>query len=68
VAYTNPGSPASEITGEAAAALAAASIVFNTTDPAYAAVLLNHSLALFDLASDFPGSYMNSTDLGAHAG
>lgn len=67
MAYTNPDSPASEITGEAAAALAAASMAFNATDPAYAAVLLNHSMALFDLASTYPGSYMNSTDAGAHA-
>ena len=56
VAYTSPSDPASEVTGEAAAALAAASMAFNATDPAYSAVLLNHSMALFNLASDYPGS------------
>ena len=67
VAYTSPSDPASEITGEAAAALAAAAMAFNSTDPAYSAVLLNHSMALFNLASNYPGSYMNSTNPGVRS-
>ena len=39
-------------------------MAFNATDPAYSAVLLNHSMALFNLASDYPGSYMNSSNPG----
>ncbi|KAK9904857.1 hypothetical protein WJX75_003941 [Coccomyxa subellipsoidea] len=64
VSYTRPQTPASEVTAEAAAALAAASLAFNATDPAYAAALLQHASQLFDLASLYPGSYMDSKDPG----
>lgn len=65
MSYTGPQTPASEVTAEAAAALAAASLAFNATDPAYAAALVQHASQLFDLASLYPGSYMDSKDPGA---
>ncbi|BDA49706.1 Endoglucanase F [Coccomyxa sp. Obi] len=64
VSYTGPQMPASEITAEGAAALAAASLAFNATDPAYANNLVQHASQLFDLASLYPGSYMTSKDPG----
>ena len=43
--------PGSEIAGEAAAALAAASILFRAEDPTYSQNLLGHAQALFDFAA-----------------
>ncbi|CAM6119560.1 unnamed protein product [Calypogeia fissa] len=60
----NATSPGSDVAGEAAAALAAASIVFkrsssymNTT---YAALLLSHSTQLFTFADTYQGLYSES--------
>uniref|UniRef100_A0A0R0EDN2 cellulase n=1 Tax=Glycine max TaxID=3847 RepID=A0A0R0EDN2_SOYBN len=64
VSYTGPTAPASEVSAEAAAALAAASLAFNATDPMYAANLVQHASQLFDLASLYPGSFMTSKDPG----
>lgn len=65
VSYANPYSPATEVTAETAATLAAASLAFNATDPAYAAELLQHASDIFDIASVHPQSYMDSKDPGA---
>ena len=53
----NPGSDAA---GEAAAALAAASIVFRPTDAAYADLLLKHARELFTFADTYRGKYSTS--------
>lgn len=53
-------SPGSEAAADAAAALAAASIVFKTVDSTYSATLLSHSQSLFDLADKYRGSYQVS--------
>nr|XP_010920986.2 endoglucanase 15 [Elaeis guineensis] len=52
--------PGSDIAGETAAALAAASIAFNGSDAKYAATLLDHAKQLFDFARKYPGLYQNS--------
>jgi endoglucanase len=52
--------PGSEVTGEAAAALAAASILFRNDDPAYAAKALDHARRLFDFADRYRGVYSDS--------
>ncbi len=52
--------PGSEIAGEAAAALAAASILFRTEDNAYAQNLLTHARALFDFADQCRGTYTDA--------
>ncbi|MED6156480.1 hypothetical protein PIB30_014699 [Stylosanthes scabra] len=50
-------SPGTEPAADSAAALAAASIAFKTTDPAYSSTLLTHSKSLFDFADKHRGSY-----------
>ncbi|RUP51631.1 Six-hairpin glycosidase-like protein [Jimgerdemannia flammicorona] len=59
--YVTPQEPSSEITGESAAAMAAASVLFKDTNPAYAATLLNHSRVLYNFAKTYPGTYNNNT-------
>jgi hypothetical protein len=54
VTATNPGS---DVVGESAAALAAAAIVFNSTDPAYAATLLTNAQQLYQFANQYRGRY-----------
>ncbi len=49
--------PGSDLAGETAAALAASSIVFRPTDPAYADTLLEHAETLFDFADTYRGKY-----------
>ena len=51
--------PGSEIAGEAAAALAAASILFRGEDPTYSQNLLGRAQALFDFADSHRGSYID---------
>ncbi|KAG8375021.1 hypothetical protein BUALT_Bualt10G0056200 [Buddleja alternifolia] len=53
-------SPGTEVAAEAAAALAAASIVFKEADSNYSSRLLRHSKLLFQFADKFRGSYQGS--------
>ncbi|GMN31908.1 hypothetical protein TIFTF001_003443 [Ficus carica] len=53
-------SPGSEVAAEAAAALAAASIVFKGVDSKYSSKLLSQSQSLFDCANKYRGSYQGS--------
>ncbi len=46
--------PGSDLAGETAAALAAASILFKQTDPDYSEKLLTHARQLFDFADQVP--------------
>lgn len=62
--YVTQQDPSSEITGESAAALAAAATLFQKSDPAYASTLLNHSRTLYTFATTYLGSFMNSTQAG----
>ncbi|KAL5208268.1 hypothetical protein ABZP36_032703 [Zizania latifolia] len=55
-----PQSPGSDVAGETAAALAAASIVFRGCDPAYSAKLLQAARQVFDFADRYRGSYSDS--------
>ncbi|RZC53478.1 hypothetical protein C5167_012317 [Papaver somniferum] len=52
--------PGSDLAGETAAALAAASIAFNRSDHTYAATLLLHAKQLRDFAHDHKGHYQDS--------
>jgi Glycosyl hydrolase family 9/Cellulose binding domain/Calx-beta domain len=52
--------PGSDLAGEAAASLASASIVFRSTDAAYADRLLQHATQLFNFADTYRGKYSNS--------
>ena len=59
--------PGSDLAGETAAALAAASIAFRPTDPAYADTLLTHARQLYTFADTFRGKYSDCiTDAAAY--
>jgi endoglucanase len=49
--------PGSDLAGETAAAMAAASIAFRPTDPTYANTLLAHARQLYTFADTFRGKY-----------
>jgi hypothetical protein len=49
--------PGSELAGETAAALAVASILFKSSNSAYAANLLTHARQLFTFADQYRGDY-----------
>ncbi|QMV43201.1 endoglucanase [Cohnella cholangitidis] len=49
--------PGSDVAGETSAALAAASLVFEETDPVYAATLLQHAEQLYSFADTYKGKY-----------
>jgi endoglucanase len=51
--------PGSDLAGEAAAQLAATSMVFKTSDAAYAATLLTHAKQLYTFADTYRGAYSN---------
>ncbi|KAL6627186.1 hypothetical protein ACP70R_030912 [Stipagrostis hirtigluma subsp. patula] len=56
----DPQHPGSDLAGETAAAMAAASLVFRSSNPGYANQLLQHSKQLFDFADKYRGRYDNS--------
>uniref|UniRef100_A0A0D9UYD2 Endoglucanase n=1 Tax=Leersia perrieri TaxID=77586 RepID=A0A0D9UYD2_9ORYZ len=56
----DPQNPGSDLAGETAAAMAAASLVFRISNPGYANQLLQHSKQLFDFADKYRGRYDNS--------
>jgi len=56
----DPTRPGSELAGEAAAALAAASLLFAQDDPAYSRTLLERAGQLFDLADRHRGTYTDA--------
>ncbi|CAI9108874.1 OLC1v1008574C1 [Oldenlandia corymbosa var. corymbosa] len=55
--------PGSEVAGETAAALAAASIVFRENNPYYSHLLLEHAQQLFEFADKFRGKYDESIEV-----
>ncbi|PAN03746.1 hypothetical protein PAHAL_1G018800 [Panicum hallii] len=55
-----PDSPGSDVAGETAAALAAASLVFRACDPGYSSKLLQTARKVFDFADRYRGSYSDS--------
>ncbi|CAL4978629.1 unnamed protein product [Urochloa decumbens] len=56
----DPQHPGSELAAETAAAMAAASLVFRSSNPGYANQLLQHSKQLFDFADKYRGRYDSS--------
>ncbi|KAL7181260.1 hypothetical protein ACSBR1_040186 [Camellia fascicularis] len=49
--------PGSDVAGETAAALAAASIVFRSRDPGYSRLLLDRAVKVFEFADKYRGAY-----------
>ncbi|KAH6833973.1 cellulase 3 [Perilla frutescens var. hirtella] len=60
VYYVSPSNPGSDVAGETAAALAAASIVFKKVDPAYSRLLLSTAKNVMQFAMQHRGSYSDS--------
>ncbi|MES2734525.1 MAG: glycoside hydrolase family 9 protein, partial [Bacteroidota bacterium] len=59
--------PGSDLAGETAAAMAAASMVFATEDPAYSQLLLTHAKQLYTFADTHRGKYSDAiTDATAY--
>ncbi|MBL6447185.1 glycoside hydrolase family 9 protein [Fulvivirga sp. 29W222] len=59
--------PGSDLAAETAAAMAAASIVFQNDDPTYSATLLEHAIQLYDFADNYRGIYSESiADAGSY--
>lgn len=56
----DPSRPGSDLAGETAAAMAAASMVFRRYNPSYSAELLKHAYQLFDFADKYRGKYDSS--------
>lgn len=52
--------PGTDLAAETAAAMAASSLVFAGSDPAYSAELLSHALELYQFADDHRGVYSDS--------
>jgi endoglucanase len=52
--------PGSDLAGETAAALAAASMAFRPVDPVYADTLLSTAVELFQFADQYRGLYSDS--------
>ncbi len=52
--------PGSDLAGETAAALASASIIFRSSDEAYAEQLLNNAKQLYEFAETYQGKYSDS--------
>ncbi|XXG61389.1 hypothetical protein AAC387_Pa05g0018 [Persea americana] len=52
--------PGSDLAGETAAAMAAASMVFRHSNPAYSNELINHAKQLFEFADKYRGKYDSS--------
>ncbi|KAG0453210.1 hypothetical protein HPP92_025874 [Vanilla planifolia] len=61
----SPERPGSDVAGETAAALAAASMVFRETDRPYADRLLDGAFRAFDFADSHRGAYSDDPDLKA---
>ncbi|GJN06466.1 hypothetical protein PR202_ga24195 [Eleusine coracana subsp. coracana] len=56
----DPQHPGSDLAGETAAAMAAASLVFRRSNPGYANQLVQHSKQLFEFADKYRGRYDSS--------
>ncbi|CAK9163058.1 unnamed protein product [Ilex paraguariensis] len=56
----DPSNPGSDLAGETAAAMAAASLVFRRYNPSYANKLLSHASQLFEFADKYRGKYDGS--------
>ncbi len=58
--FVDAANPGSDLTGETAAALAAASMIFADSDPTYSALLLDNAIALYTFADTYKGKYSDA--------
>lgn len=61
-AVTAPN-PASDVAGETAAAMAAASMAFRSSDPGYAETLLHSATRVFQFADSYRGAYSDNSNI-----
>lgn len=52
--------PASDVAGEMAAALAASSMAFRSSDPGYSETLLRNAIRVFQYADNYRGAYTDN--------
>ncbi|WP_068473317.1 glycoside hydrolase family 9 protein [Saccharicrinis aurantiacus] len=57
--------PGTDLAGETAAALAAASLIFNDSNPTYSATLLSHAKELYTFADNYRGKYSDVIPVGS---
>ena len=55
--------PASDVAGETAAALAASSMAFRSSDPGYAETLLRNAINAFQFADSYRGAYSGNSNI-----
>ncbi|KAL2928197.1 Endoglucanase 24 [Bienertia sinuspersici] len=55
--------PASDVAGETAAALAAASMAFRSADPGYSETLLRNAITTFKFADNYRGAYSDNANV-----
>lgn len=55
--------PASDVAGETAAALAASSMAFRSSDPGYSETLLRNAVKAFEFADTYRGAYSDNTNI-----
>ncbi|KAL6209530.1 hypothetical protein ACLB2K_020470 [Fragaria x ananassa] len=55
--------PASDVAGETAAALAASSMAFRSSDPGYADTLLRNAMKAFEFADTYRGAYSDNANV-----
>ena len=55
--------PASDVVGETAAALAASSIAFRSSDPGYSDALLRNTIKAFQFADNYRGAYSGNSNI-----
>ncbi|EEF49493.1 endo-1,4-beta-glucanase, putative [Ricinus communis] len=55
--------PASDVAGETAAALAASSMAFRSSDPGYADTLLRNAIKAFQYADNYRGAYSDNSNI-----
>lgn len=55
--------PASDVAGETAAALAASSIVFRSSDSGYSDTLLRNAINAFQFADSYRGAYSDNSNI-----
>ncbi|KAI5402369.1 endoglucanase 24 [Lathyrus oleraceus] len=55
--------PASDVAGETAAALAAASVAFRSSDPGYSETLLRNAVNAFQFADSYRGAYSDNANV-----
>lgn len=58
--------PASDVAGETAAAFAASSMAFRSSDPGYSDTLLKNAVKAFKFADSYRGAYSDNSDIRDH--